>query len=1702
LQESGANTPKVAEDRSGETMSRSKYLLALMLLCAGRQPAPAADYVWLEAEASTRANVKFKVGAWGHPEYLSGGKWLHAGIEPKDMEKTIPEGGALLAYDFKATKAGDYAVWIRLGYEFVRSPLEWRLDDGKWSRVAPDQLTTDLMLLQDWNEVAWLNAGKVALKEGKHTLEVRFPRPYKQDKGKKVPDRILFGLDCFCLSRTPFIPNGPHRPDARWQTDSDRAAAKKVFTLKPAKGAERAVLHLGGTWQVARWDEVTVKDRTGPTRALPPGHAGLPWKAIAVPGNRDEVRPDLTFCHRFIYRTRVKVPAEMKGRSFFLRFPSTVLIASCLVNGKYCGYSKAPCAPWDCDISSAVKPGEVNEVCLVIKDLYYALAQTGEGKSVRYAFNLPHQWFFAGGLNASRYADFPVLYHVRASGILETPSLVSTGLVYTSDVFARPSVKKKELGLEVSVKNPTGKALKVSIANEVVPLGGDRAEKTFKALEASVPAGEEKTLQLAEGWKKPKLWWPDDPRQYEVVTRLSVAGKVVDVQRTKFGFREWGWKGKTFTLNGIPWHLRADLTGNEATDKPLEAVKAWRRTGQNMFRYWGHKPWTGTSRKETLDFFDAHGVPVRCSGIFDGQVASYVLIEQKNGKHVARKALFDNWIEQLRAWVKAERNHPSIFIWAIENEITYINTRNLGWLDFVEPEIRRAAQAVMKMDPTRPAMIDGGDALRDRSLPVYGNHYNEFALREYPDEAYTLKLAQRRFKMPGRDPWPIGEDKPLFLGESFFASGYQPSAFSQVAGEGAFLGWQEAQKGAGLFAKMLSEGYRWWGVAAFHFWLGPDRAEAHYNSWQPVCVLCREWDWTFGSRQRVKRTLRIFNDTRFGAPITMRYVVKVAGKEVARGSATRAIALGGTHDRDAEFEVPAVKGRTAGEMVLTCERGGKEVFREVKKLWVIPVDAVPRPKLTAKELVVLDPKGVVKARLKKRGIPFTEVKSFDALPRAKVVVVGPNALTARQATDPRWQALAAGGARVLVLDQDNPLHYQAVPADLEVSDHAGRIAFSENLEHPIFRGLDQPDFFCWSGDHIVYRNAYKKARGAHSLVQCDEELSCSALTECPVRDGLLVLSQLALGARLGRDAVAQRLFDNLLDYCAGYRPPARKTALVFARDDLRAKMLAATGLQHTHVRDVLAAVKDKRNDIVVVDATPAKLKKLADNRASLEAFNARGGWLMLWGVTPEGLASFNTVVGQNHVIRPFRLERVTLPAMRDPILSGLTMRDVVLLSTRKIFPWSGDLYPSNDVFTHVVDLDDIAPFCSCPKQAYGWSQMTNGLVSADAWVFIFSHNLKDDPRPRWTARLPKEEEVVKFTIVPNTFYHHITKLRLIFDGKEKDAVTLDLKPAMVKQDFAINLKRKVKRITLHPLEWKTVGKAPVISIENLWIWVKRSPEYRKQVVPLLNIGALVKYRRGKGGILLNQLRIQAREENPVNVEKKQTIAATLLRNLGAVFAGGKTLIAGANLRYQPIPLGEKCNQFLTADKGWLKGKQDLKHFPVGEVRLTGVTYRVRDFRTSPLPACIMLAGPDARGTLPREVKGIPVGRKADVLFFLHTFHQVRDWKPGSGAEAKPPVVFKYVVHYADAKTAEVPVQLTRGVGRWVLEKPQGLPGAAVAWAAPFTKESAQQAVVYQMPWKNPRPGVAIKSIDVAYDAKGGSAYGVPAVLGITAATAE
>jgi Glycosyl hydrolases family 2/Glycosyl hydrolases family 2, TIM barrel domain len=1666
--------------------------LALLLLSAMGLSAAEPAFVWIEAESPYQSHPAVPPASAAHADWLSGGKWLFLNVEPKDFAKQLADGTAAFLYPFTSPADGSYEIWNRVGMEYVRSPFEWRIDDGAWARIEPRDpkfQTIDLMELSTWTEVGWLKMGTQQLAKGNHKLEIRVPIP-KDAKGQ--PARVLYASDCFCLSAGPFHPHSKFKPGEADRDATDEKAAKQQFELSaPAKDGKRSAVALEGLWEVCRNDEAL----PGPVAEPMTGFPDEPrWKAIAVPGDKNKT-PELLFAHRLWYRCKVKVPAEYAGRSFVMTFPQNSLNTTIVVNGVACGFNKNPFVHFDIDITKGIKPGEVNEIRVGIRDYWYAYSQSPtRPMKLREKFNLPPDFARMGFQDLA----YPV-WGSQQSGILVTPTLTAAGSTYSSDVFVKPSTAKKQLVAEVTVANPLAKEAVAEVLCEAVDLKTGQVAKALPAKSLKIAAGKSEVAEVAGDWADAHFWWPDDPFLYDLRTTIKIDGKPIDVRHTPFGFREWGINGKDFTLNGVVWH--GWQLSSQKGNTPDEWLAFMHKTHQNTWRMSGAtqggvRPFFGMSPDDALDWMDQHGMPIRRCGILDGEAIGSMAVEndpelQKLYGSKIKMELMNNWVEQMAAQVKGERNHPSIQVWSIENEWLYINCINLygGLMDEFEREALRCTKAVQAIDPTRGIMTDGGGANKDQSMPVHCDHYLALDVpgkfTAYPGAAY-----QPNPKSAGRGRWMWDEKRPRYLGEDFYFTGNHPE-LATIGGEAAMTGKAGTLKACGLMLSILQQGYRWNGYGAWDFYCGPNDADdSQWLYFAPRAVLCREWDWTFLSGERVERTLLLCNDTRFNDPIRFEWELKVGGDVIKAGSEKFELAAGERRDFKLALRLPPVDGRVEGQLVLRLTVDGKDVFRDVKPLSVL--SPVVRTKGDAQTVAVFDPTGATAAYLKSQRVAFTAIEDLKTLPdAAKVLVIGKDALDATESASSRLAAYASTGRAVIVLEQTHPLRFQALPAEMEAETNDGRVGFAEDLDHPALRGLKDADLFTWGPDELLYRNAYRKpTRGARSLIQCGDTLGNSALVEVPAGQGVLLLSQLRIGEKVAENAPAQQLLLNLIGYAGSYKQVFRPVAATTAGAPMLGKTLDAMGLKYDGAADPLAAIA-KPGGIAVVHASPENLKLLADNAAKVDEFTKAGGWIVLNGLTPEGLASYNRLVGWNHAIRPFKRERVTLAPARRPISAGITGADATMYSSKRIFDWTEGNYVVADEFSFVVDYDDIAPFGKSPFFAY--DNIVNGFVNADGWPLIINFAINKDGSPYdIVINFPNEETVSEITWIGNMNYWPTTKLNLIFDSDKR---SFDVQPTGDPQVLAVNPPVTTKKMTLQIAGWQEVpGKGALVGIDNIAIKVKRPPEFYERVKPILNVGGLMEYPRGKGGILLCNLNFLEREEVPINADKKRTILASLLRNLNAPFAG-KSVIAGANLEYKPIDLSKHATAFRD-DKGWFGDKRfTFRDLPTGKHTLAGVAYDIYEFVTSPVPTVVMLDGPGVPGKLPTEVKGIPVGRKADALFFLMAARIDKRASQDDRKKGKQLEVARFRIHYSDGKTVEVPIAAEVHVEGYRQKTPLAVPGAQIAWTRKYDGAD-ESAVAYSVQWTNPRPDAQIASIDML---PGADKAGVPALLAVTTA---
>ena len=184
----------------------------------------------------------------------------------------------------------------------------------------------------------------------------------------------------------------------------------------------------------------------------------------------------------------------------------------------------------------------------------------------------------------------------------------------------------------------------------------------------------------------------------------------------------------------------------------------------------------------------------------------------------------------------------------------------------------------------------------------------------------------------------------------------------------------------------------------------------------------------------------------------------------------------------------------------------------------------------------------------------------------------------------------------------------------------------------------------------------------------------------------MVLCQLQVGHTLRVNAAAGHLLANLVEYAETYRRTSRPLAFVGGADTPLAQALKEAGAQYSSAPDTGVAL-GRSGSIVLVEATPAHLHALASNLPAVKSFTAAGGWLVLAGVTPEGLNDYNKIVGFDHMIRPFGREKVTFPAVRSPLLAGLAASNIAMSSGKRIFDWQAGDYPDTNAFSYVGTPD-------------------------------------------------------------------------------------------------------------------------------------------------------------------------------------------------------------------------------------------------------------------------------------------------------------------------------------------------------------------------------------------------------------------------------
>ena len=370
------------------------------------------------------------------------------------------------------------------------------------------------------------------------------------------------------------------------------------------------------------------------------------------------------------------------------------------------------------------------------------------------------------------------------SGIYRDVRLVMTQPVHVSQwgVFVTtPDVSEEESAVmvETSVTNRTGAEQEVEVRSRILDGGGN--EVASRRDEMTLGAGKEGVTEGRLGIEEPELWSVEHPALYTLVTEIRTGGKLTDRVETPFGIRTFGFddvngftlNGRSMKLQGVCNHHDLGALGAAAYPRAIERQLEWlKKMGCNAIRT-SHNP----PSPVLLDLCDRMGFVV-----MDETFDMWKMRKTPYDYHL----FWDEWHERdLADHILRDRNHPSVILWSIGNEIIE------QWDSTGTGIAIELAGIVRDIDPTRPVTSGCNNTSADNSisssgaLDVIGFNYHQNEFGEVPERfpgmpfvatETTSALATRgHYDMPSDSVriWPLryGREAPS-MNEDHTCSAY------------------------------------------------------------------------------------------------------------------------------------------------------------------------------------------------------------------------------------------------------------------------------------------------------------------------------------------------------------------------------------------------------------------------------------------------------------------------------------------------------------------------------------------------------------------------------------------------------------------------------------------------------------------------------------------------------------------------------------------------------------------------------------------------------------------------------------------------------------------------------------------------------------------------------------------------------------------
>jgi beta-galactosidase len=873
------------------------------------------------------------------------------------------------------------------------------------------------------------------------------------------------------------------------------------------------------------------------------------------------------------YRHYIDLPSDLASRKFELCFDAIAKISEVWVNGIHVGSHVGMFGEIRLDISKAVVAGR-NVIAVQVKR-NVCKASKASNKIVGIAESVE--------VTESMLSSLPVdMFNFDPAGIWQPVKLVVTAPVAVSDVYIQPSLDGAKI--EVQLSNSGSQESTVTLGYRVHSVAdGSELVAGHSGLTVVLPAGGHKDLNIDLPKVAPQLWSPQTPNLYELELIVLQNGRELDRHATRFGFRTFTVSGNQLLLNGRPYWLRGGnhfpigIKPNDATlaDTFIKLAKA------------GNVEMTRTHvaplTKTWAEASDRLGMMISFEGIWP-----WLML---NGD-VPNSVLLNAWKDDFTNIVRKYRNHPSVVMWTVNNEMKFYI------FDREKPDLLKRKWAVAsdmvktlrQIDPTRPVVVDSGYTRKENKKQYdeilkpngfddgdiddahrYFNWYNPSFMSLYQGQ-YGVNLASPDRPLISQEMstgYPRNDDglptraylfrhqTPQALVGKYAYEHNDPAYFLKRQ---AFLTQQLAEvvrrTNHDRTAGVLHFAYLTWfkdvyDAKAIRPW------PTYYSlksALSPVLVSAELFGWHYYAGATFTPRVCIVNDATDGQATPagqLEWRIESAGELLAKGGKTvSSVPYYQTQWHDLEIQLPSKlpAARSEATLKVSLSVEGRVLTENsydlslAEKTWSQSNRAI-----SPSEIAIYDPShDLPAAMLPAAATQLNSLSDLSPLSNTLLIVARANKLDDNALMQVKKHALAGG--RVLLLHGGLNIPKLLPDAVKSYRRVAGEMVTLNRPESPVFDGLEPLDL-CWfpvvpGKRAYACEGVYSLDRSFKNVVELasfceihaylkkpDDVLAYTGapLIEASVGEGIIIASEMMISAGI-TDPIANRLFNNLIVY--------------------------------------------------------------------------------------------------------------------------------------------------------------------------------------------------------------------------------------------------------------------------------------------------------------------------------------------------------------------------------------------------------------------------------------------------------------------------------------------------------------------------------------------------------------------------------------------